>query len=269
MKNLVPYLLIAFAIVVGGGSIVLLVHFPGIGPAYPSLSSTERLTLDALLCLIFFVQHSGMIRRRFKEWAGAVIPAHYYPAVYAIASGVALGAMVIFWQRTDEVLYSLKGPAAWMLTGLSALGAAGFFWGAWSLGSGGFDPLGLSPIRKRLRGADSPASGLAIRGPYRFVRHPLYFFVLLVIWSTPQATADVLLSNLLFTCWIVVSTRWEERDLVAQFGDDYRKYQTAVPMLLPFSFRKTVSWLVGRPEAEITDKSENFRSATAHFPDSM
>ena len=70
------------------------------------------------------------------------------------------------------------------------LAAAGFFWGAWSLGSEGFDPLGLSPIRKRLRGNDSQSQGLAIRGPYRYVRHPLYFFVLVAFWSVPRLTAD-------------------------------------------------------------------------------
>ena len=241
MKTLVPYVLIAFALLVGGGSIVLLLYFPSIGPAFPSLSSVERLALDALLCILFFVQHSGMIRRGFKRRASAVIPPHYYPAVYAVASGLALGALVIFWQRTDEVLYRLEGPARWLTTGLSLLAAAGFFWGAWSLGAGGFDPLGLSPIRARLRGKDSQPQGLAIRGPYRYVRHPLYFFVLLAFWSVPRLTTDVLLSNALFTAWIVLATRWEERDLVVQFGDAYRRYQAAVPMLLPLPLQRAGS----------------------------
>ena len=76
---------------------------------------------------------------------------------------------------------------------------------------------------------------MAIRGPYRYVRHPLYFFVLLAIWSVPLLTTDILLSNILFTAWIIVSTRWEERDLVVQFGDAYRRYQADIPMLFPLS----------------------------------
>ena len=234
MKNFVAYLLIAFAILVGGGSIVLLLFFPGIGPAFPSLSSAERLALDAFLCLLFFIQHSGMIRRGFKRRVSAAIPAHVYPAVYAIVSGVALVILVVFWQRTDDVLFQLTGAARWLCSGLSLLAAVGFFWGARSLGKGGFDPLGLSPIRKRLRGDDSQPEKLAIRGPYRYVRHPLYFFVLLAFWATPRVTADVLLSNLLFTAWIVVATYWEERDLAAQFGDAYLRYRNEVPMLVPF-----------------------------------
>jgi protein-S-isoprenylcysteine O-methyltransferase Ste14 len=33
---------------------------------------------------------------------------------------------------------------------------------------------------------------------------------------------------------VVVGTVWEERDLVAEFGDTYRDYQRRVPMLIPW-----------------------------------
>jgi protein-S-isoprenylcysteine O-methyltransferase Ste14 len=58
-----------------------------------------------------------------------------------------------------------------------------------------------------------------------------------MIWSCPDLTADRLLFNLLWTAWIVVGTLLEERDLVAQFGEEYRVYQTEAPMLIPSSIR--------------------------------
>ena len=66
------------------------------------------------------------------------------------------------------------------------------------------------------------------------LRHPLYFFVLLLIWSCPDLTVDRLLFNVLWTAWIFVGTCLEERDLVAEFGDAYRRYQESVPMLIPW-----------------------------------
>lgn len=69
---------------------------------------------------------------------------------------------------------------------------------------------------------------------HRYVRHPLYLFVLILIWSAPQMTADRLLFNILWTAWIVIGARLEERDLVGEFGDAYRDYQRRVPMLLPW-----------------------------------
>ena len=74
---------------------------------------------------------------------------------------------------------------------------------------------------------------MVVKGAYRWVRHPLYLAVLLMIWSYPVLTVDRLLFNMLWTLWIVTGTVLEERDLVAGFGDEYRDYERNVPMLLP------------------------------------
>jgi len=73
-----------------------------------------------------------------------------------------------------------------------------------------------------------------VRGPYRWVRHPLYVFVIVLIWSSPDLTMDRLLFNVLWTIWIVVGAFFEERDLVADFGGEYIEYQQRVPMLIPY-----------------------------------
>jgi protein-S-isoprenylcysteine O-methyltransferase Ste14 len=85
---------------------------------------------------------------------------------------------------------------------------------------------------------------LTVRGPYRWVRHPLYLLVLIMIWSCPDLTLDRLLFNILWTVWIYIGALLEERDLVADFGDAYRHYQQKVPMLIPF--RIYPSWPDGR-----------------------
>jgi protein-S-isoprenylcysteine O-methyltransferase Ste14 len=72
-----------------------------------------------------------------------------------------------------------------------------------------------------------------MRGAYRWVRHPLYFFSLVMIWSFPDLTADRILFNVSWTAWIVVGTYLEERDLAREFGDAYRDYQRRVPMWVP------------------------------------
>ena len=75
---------------------------------------------------------------------------------------------------------------------------------------------------------------LAIRGPYRWVRHPLYSLFVVMLWTFPDLTADRLLFNVLFTAWIVLGSVLEERDLAREFGDPYRTYQSQVPMLVPW-----------------------------------
>lgn len=116
---------------------------------------------------------------------------------------------------------------------------AGAWWGSRSLGD--FDALGVKPA---LRAFDSqkPIAGtpFTVRGPYRWVRHPLYLFSLIIIWSCPIFTTDRLLHNGLWTIWIVIGATLEERDLVGCFGDAYRTYQKKVPMLLPTSLKPQI-----------------------------
>ena len=42
-----------------------------------------------------------------------------------------------------------------------------------------------------------------------------------MIWSFPDWTSDRLLLNILWSGWIVLGARWEERDLVNNFGKPY------------------------------------------------
>jgi methanethiol S-methyltransferase len=235
-RRLLDYAMMTLAVVIGAGSILLFaadgaLHFVKLGFGNPGV-----LAWDALLSCAFFLQHSGMVRRRFRARLGRVVPPHYQGAVYAIASGVALTAVVLLWQPSETRLLALDGAALWTARVCAALAVAGFVLSACSLRT--FDPLGLGPIRAHLRGVPEQASDLTIRGPYRWVRHPLYFFILVLIWSNPNLTADRLLFSVLWTAWILVGAVLEEADLMQEFGESYRAYRRKVPMLLPWPPRQ-------------------------------
>jgi protein-S-isoprenylcysteine O-methyltransferase Ste14 len=95
----------------------------------------------------------------------------------------------------------------------------------------------LQPILDSLRETKPQSQRIISRGPYRWVRHPLYLLSLFLIWSYPDLTTDRLLFNLLFTIWVVAGTLLEERDLTATFGQTYRSYQRKVPMFYPWRAR--------------------------------
>lgn len=225
----------AVAAVIGGGSLLAFGVFLFVGP--PGLLEFDvdlqgMLVINASLSLFFFVQHSGMTRRPLKALLKRIVPDYYVGAAFSIASGLALFLVVFGWQESPQVIATASGALWWTMRAIFLLSVAGLLWGATALG--GFDTLGLSPIRDRLKTREQHRSEFSVRGPYRWVRHPLYLFVILMIWTYPQLTIDRLLFNVLWTAWIVIGTRLEERDLLAEFGDQYRAYQRRVPMLIPY-----------------------------------
>lgn len=190
-----------------------------------------NLAIDAGLSMLFFLQHSLMVRRSFRQRLARIMPKHYLDAVYAIVSGISLLAVVLLWQDSRQIIWQATNGSWWVARMIFLLALAVGIWGGLSLR--GFDTFGLRPIRHRFRAEPSSAPVLVVQGAYRWVRHPLYFVALLMIWSCPVLTVDRLLFNMLWTVWIVVGAVLEERDLTAQFGNDYREYQRNVPMLLP------------------------------------
>ena len=233
-SHLGAYLTVALAIMLGGGSLLLLGTFLVLGSFTLldfGLSVQAALVLDGMLCLAFFMQHSGMVRHSFQRRFDAVASMHYRNAFYAIASGVVLLALLLLWQRTEPVVISVQGPFRWCLHAALLASLAGFLWGVRSLGA--FDALGLQPLLARVGNKPAQAMPLAVRGAYRWVRHPLYTSSLLLIWSQPDLTYDRILFNVCWTIWIIVGTLLEERDLLANFGEAYAAYQRKVPMLIP------------------------------------
>jgi protein-S-isoprenylcysteine O-methyltransferase Ste14 len=224
----------------GGSSLLMFGVFLLLGPFNLidlNLSTGGVLSLDFALCLMFFVQHSGMVRTSFQRKLGAFVPEHFHGVIYTIASAATLWTVLLLWQPAEPTLASADGPLRWLLRGTFFAATLGFVWGTRSLES--LDGFGIQPIQTAMHGKAIDAIPLTIRGPYRWVRHPLYAFVLVLLWSFPDVTTDRLLLNLSWTVWIFVGTILEERDLVNEFGESYRSYQRQVPMLLPLRRKRT------------------------------
>lgn len=76
---------------------------------------------------------------------------------------------------------------------------------------------------------------LVVRGPYQYIRHPLYsfgvlFFVGLMLMAT---NGLIVLFGALALTMLILRTPTEENMLVERFGDAYRAYMAQTPRFVP------------------------------------
>jgi protein-S-isoprenylcysteine O-methyltransferase Ste14 len=229
------YVVMALSALLGGVSLILFAVFLYAGlPSQMDFGFNEQtnLYINSLLCFLFFFQHSLMLRNSFRKWLSGFIPSNYLGACFSIFSGLFLLILMLFWQKSTSFRVDFDGTLYWLMRALYFLSIIGFYFTIGALRH--FDPLGIREIISDLKGKTAKDSFLTLQGTYQWVRHPLYFFSLVMIWTQVSVTTDRLLFNGLWTFWIIIGTFLEERDLVASFGDAYRKYQRNVPMLIPY-----------------------------------
>jgi protein-S-isoprenylcysteine O-methyltransferase Ste14 len=195
-------------------------------------STAEALIVDVLLLGLFAVQHSVMARPVFKRWWNRLVPKVIERSTYVLLSSLVL--LVLFWQwRTiPAVIWDVAWPA-----GRIVLWAV--FWVGWALVLAAtfminhFDLFGLRQVYLAWRG--QPYTDLEFRTSllYRLVRHPIMLGFIVAFWATPTMTVGHLLFALATTGYILIALQFEEHDLTAALGDQYREYRGRVPMLIP------------------------------------
>ena len=203
-----------------------------------SLDSVARMpflpaaAIDALLLLLFAVQHSVMARPAFKERLTQFIPQAAERSTYVLASSLLLIALFAFWQPIGGTIWNVDNPV--LRNAINVVFGFGFaLVFVATLLINHFDLFGLRQVALYLAG--KPYTYLEFRTPlfYRYVRHPLYVGWLIAFWATPTMTGAHLLFAVLTSAYILTAIRWEERDLVIVHGSKYQDYQKRVPKLIP------------------------------------
>jgi methanethiol S-methyltransferase len=194
--------------------------------------TVTAVVIDVLLLALFAIQHSVMARAGFKRWWTRIVPPSAERSTYVIASNICLIALVVAWYPiTHDIWRVTAQPWRTVLTAVALLGWAIALLSTLLIDH--FDLFGVRQVFARLRGRRPAEHAFTTPFFYRAVRHPLYLGFLLAFWVTPRMTLGHLLFAVATTGYILLAIRFEERDLIRVFGEQYRDYRRRVPMLIP------------------------------------
>ncbi|HKU40309.1 MAG TPA: isoprenylcysteine carboxylmethyltransferase family protein [Polyangiales bacterium] len=209
----------------------------------PQGSLAQALIVNLLLLASFAVQHSVMARAGFKRVWTRVVPPAVERSTFVLFASLVLIALYTFWRPITTPIWTYTEPAA-------TLAFHAVFWLGWGVLListfliNHFELFGLRQVFASVRGKPAHEAEFRTPGLYRYVRHPIYLGFVLGFWATPTMTAGHLLFAVGTTGYILLGIWFEERDLIARFGNQYRAYREQVGMLFPW--RRTAPMTQGR-----------------------
>lgn len=138
--------------------------------------------------------------------------------------------MLVAIQLACLVYLAVTGPLAARFPVLLAVQAAALLLGLWAV-------VVVRPWNVNVAPVLRPGASLVTRGPYRWVRHPMYTAILVLtgVWLFTEFSPRRLVVWLAFVVNMVIKLLLEERYLASHF-ERFREYKRGTWRLIPFLF---------------------------------
>jgi methanethiol S-methyltransferase len=202
------------------------------------MSLAADIAVTIILVSVFCISHSFLasngVKKLFQNRFGNLIA--YYRIAYNIISVISFFILYLFLPHIDITLYDLPNPYDLMILFLQLLSFIGLIWSARYFSSGEF--FGFNQIKRFREGNYNPvdldeSSTLRIEGPYKYSRHPVYFFSIMFLVMRPVMTLTYFIIVVIFVSYFYIGSVLEEKRLIEKFGEAYTNYQKSVPRIIP------------------------------------
>ena len=201
---------------------------------------TEFIQHDMLILALawaaYFALHSALASLGLKRRVAAIFPAwmpYYRLAFNGLAVLLLLPILWLTYRDPGALLWRWQGIGFWLANGLALAALAGFAHSAKSYDMQEF--LGLRQWQGHVKRVEDQEH-FHLSPYHRFVRHPWYFFGLVLVW-TRDMYALTLLSSIMISLYFILGSRLEEKKLLVYHGETYRRYMARVPGLIPLPWK--------------------------------
>jgi protein-S-isoprenylcysteine O-methyltransferase Ste14 len=195
-----------------------------------------------ILFAIFGYTHSLLASLKIKIWFrktfGDLIA--FYRLFYNLVGLLSVYLIYELSPKPHIIIYDLPNPYDLIILIPQLLSLAGVFWAFQYICFKEF--LGLDQIKrfieKRYTTELDEEFTLRIEGPYRYSRHPVYFFSITFLLFRPVMDLFYLTFFICIVAYFYIGSYYEEKKLVRQFGEIYENYKKEVSAIFPFKIFK-------------------------------
>ncbi len=178
------------------------------------------------------VLHSWMAAFSTKELArktfGQRVDRYYRLIFVGLAVMTLLPILAMIALLPARLLWVIPAPWRYLTLGLQFLALVGLLITIFHT-----DVLAFAGIKQLSDPQVEKRNSLVRGGIYRVVRHPMYFFSLIIFWLFPIVTDLLLAFFAASTLYFVIGTIPEEQKMVKIYGEEYERYQAEVPRIIP------------------------------------
>jgi protein-S-isoprenylcysteine O-methyltransferase Ste14 len=192
----------------------------------PAGSRAKPIATDILLFSVFALHHSLLARTRLKQRIREIIPPELERSLYTWTASTIFILVCALWEPVPGVLYRLDGIGT--LVGYAVQGAGVVLTLRAGANMDFLELAGVRQVQHAARPADPQHIELQTRGLYGFVRHPLYFAWVLLVFGSPTMTATRATFAIISTAYLVIAIPFEEQSLIESFGPAYDDYRSRV-----------------------------------------
>jgi protein-S-isoprenylcysteine O-methyltransferase Ste14 len=183
------------------------------GPAAPAV------VWNTAIFTAFAFHHSLFARTRLRRLVARLVSPDLERSFYVWVASLLFLVVCAWWQPVPGVAWTASGAGAWALRGVQAaalwltLRSAAVL-DVWELA--GVKPVGPGP------------APFKTRGPYGWVRHPIYTGWFLFVFAASPMTMTRLTFAVVSGVYLLIAIPLEERTMRESSGEAYGRYVAAV-----------------------------------------